>query len=434
MRRALLALAMLFVAAPAAAQKYRFPMELPTSGTQPYVTAYRDEDTGAGLKDWNCGTTTYNGHKGSDFGIGSWPVMDAGSRWAVAAADGKVIFVNDGCADHCSTGDCGCGSGFGNYVRLQHADGNTTTYGHLMLGSLVVANGATVKCGDHLGKVGSSGNSTGPHLHFEPRNSGATSLEPFAGSCGASASLWLTQGAYKALPADQCENPTPPEVDSSKLATESPSGTLTVAPGANFQKSWVLDNDGNTTWSTAGGYSLAQVGGDVLGATLPADLGAAESIKPGAQKNWALAFVAPTTPGNYSGDYRMDRTGKGAFGATLHVEVVVANAGAGGASSGGGTSAGGNANGGSAAIGAGGSALGGGGTKPGLGGGSAATSAAPSTEDVEGGCSCRATGPSRPLGGAGFALALLVLGARRKSEVRSRSLDERRRRALRPGR
>jgi murein DD-endopeptidase MepM/ murein hydrolase activator NlpD len=52
--------------------------------------------------------------------------MDAESRSVVAAADGKVVFVNDGCDDRCSTGTCGCGSGFGNYVKLQHTDGEST--------------------------------------------------------------------------------------------------------------------------------------------------------------------------------------------------------------------------------------------------------------------------------------------------------------------
>jgi murein DD-endopeptidase MepM/ murein hydrolase activator NlpD len=39
--------------------------------------------------------------------------------------------------------------------------------------------GDTVTCGQKLGEVGSSGNSTGPHLHFEPRTSGNVPVEPF---------------------------------------------------------------------------------------------------------------------------------------------------------------------------------------------------------------------------------------------------------------
>lgn len=408
MRRA--ALALLLLAAPAAAQEYRFPMELPSSGTQPYVTAYRDQDTGTGLKDWNCGTKTYNGHKGSDFGIGSWPVMDSGSRWAVAAADGKVIFVNDGCDDHCSTGDCGCGSGFGNYVRLQHADGKTTTYGHLMKGSLTVSLNADVKCGAHLGKVGSSGNSTGPHLHFEPRNSSSTPLEPFQGACGASTSLWLSQGAYLALPGDQCVNPTPPEVDDDALASESPAGSLGVAPGASFQKTWVLDNTGNTTWSAAGNYTLAHVGGDAFGGTFPAALASGESIAPGAKKTWTLSFVAPATAGTYSGDLRMDRGGKG-FGVTLKVEVTVSEGWAGASGAGGAAGAGGSGPSGGATSGGGGLVgAGGKGGAPSAGG---STNAAKPGTDLEGGCACGAVSANAsPLGW--LALLGLVAVTRRR--------------------
>lgn len=415
MKRVAFAVAVLACAGSASAQSYRFPIELPSSGTPPYVTAYRDQDTGTGLQDWNCGTTTYNGHKGSDFGIGSWPVMDAGSRWIVAAADGKVIFVNDGCDDHCSTGACGCGSGFGNYVRLQHADGKTTTYGHMMTGSIVVSLNADVKCGQHLGKVGSSGNSTGPHLHFEPRNSSATSLEPFSGPCGASSSLWLSQGTYKGLPGDQCENPTPPEVDDSSLASESPTGSIDVAPGASFQKSWVLQNTGNTTWSASGGYTLAHTGGDALGGSFPASLGGGESIAPNAQKTWAVAFVAPTAPGSYSGTFRMDRAGKGAFGATLHLDVVVKDPGGGGGASGGGGesgAAGSPPSGGAGPSGGGSVSAGGKGGTP-AAGGAGANAATASGTDVQGGCACRAAPVSESRLGW-LALAALALLRRRR--------------------
>lgn len=395
-------LSLFLVTTPALAQKYRFPMELPASGTQPYVTAYRDHDSAGGLQDWNCGTTTYNGHKGSDFGIGSWPVMDAGSRWAVAAADGKVSFTNDGCYDRCSTGDCGCGSGFGNYVKIDHPDGRSTYYGHLMNGSLTVSVGQEVKCGQHLGKVGSSGNSTGPHLHFEPRT-GTSSEEPFSGPCGASGSLWLSQGSYKGLPSDQCETPPPPENDDSTLTSESPTGTPSVAAGASFQKTWVLTNSGNTTWSTSGGYSLALSGGDALGSSPPASLGGAESIAPGATKTWTLAFVAPSQPGSYSGDFRMDHSGKGAFGATLHVDIVVSSTASGG--TGGSTSSGGVAGiGGQAgfvAIGG----NGGSGSGPSAGGSTAAPGA--DASEVEAGCGCRVGGQRTSL----HALLLLALAA-----------------------
>ena len=70
----------------------------------------------------------------------------------VATADGKVIF-----ADYNGTR--------GNTVKIEHADGNTSVYSH---GSkILVKAGDSVKAGDVIMTVGSTGMATGPHLHFE---------------------------------------------------------------------------------------------------------------------------------------------------------------------------------------------------------------------------------------------------------------------------
>lgn len=57
--------------------------------------------------------------------------------------------------------------GYGNYVVVSHGDGNTTLYAHM--NSRAVKEGATVKQGDVLGYVGTTGRSTGNHLHYEIR-------------------------------------------------------------------------------------------------------------------------------------------------------------------------------------------------------------------------------------------------------------------------
>ncbi len=57
--------------------------------------------------------------------------------------------------------------GYGRVVRLLHADGTVTVYGHLS--ELLVTPGQVVQAGDQIGREGSSGHSTGPHLHFEVR-------------------------------------------------------------------------------------------------------------------------------------------------------------------------------------------------------------------------------------------------------------------------
>ena len=99
---------------------------------------------------------------------------DVGSE-VRAVADGTVVLVSDVCPHYNNTGDtCSIGngwtSGYGNCVILQHVvNGKTYTsvYGHLKQGTLEVKSGDTVTEGQLLGLSGSSGNSSGPHLHLE---------------------------------------------------------------------------------------------------------------------------------------------------------------------------------------------------------------------------------------------------------------------------
>lgn len=62
-------------------------------------------------------------------------------------------------------------SSYGNYVVIYHSNGTTTLYAHMS--SMAVTAGSTVSQGDTIGYVGSTGNSTGPHLHFEVRVNGS---------------------------------------------------------------------------------------------------------------------------------------------------------------------------------------------------------------------------------------------------------------------
>jgi murein DD-endopeptidase MepM/ murein hydrolase activator NlpD len=205
MRSVAIALAVLaFPALASADVSFRFPGS-DAHRQYYYITAYRDlTGPGNGLKDWGCGTKTYDGHRGTDMGVGSFPGMDAG-RDVVAAAAGIVTYVVDGHFDRCTTGNCAGGGGFGNYVRVEHADGKVTYYGHLKKFSIVVANGDAVTCGQKLGQVGSSGNSTGPHLHFEPRINNVSD-DPYSGPCGGPISWWVDQGPHLGLPDTVCQD------------------------------------------------------------------------------------------------------------------------------------------------------------------------------------------------------------------------------------
>lgn len=195
----------------AAAATYGFPTSSEDYSTF-YETAYYDHGAGSALDDWNCGSVTYNGHTGNDFGVGSWSGMDAG-RDVTAAADGVVVSAHDGEFDRCSTGSCGAS----NNITIEHADGKRTYYTHLKKWSVQVVVGETVVCGQKLGEVGSSGNSTGPHIHFGAYTSGGSIRDPFSGSCSSSTSYWTSQGSYRGLPSRSCD---------SSIAATAPSAAL----------------------------------------------------------------------------------------------------------------------------------------------------------------------------------------------------------------
>lgn len=61
-------------------------------------------------------------------------------------------------------------SGFGNFIEVRHPNGLTSLYAHLS--RVDVTTGASVQQGQRIGLVGSTGYSTGPHLHFEIRRNG----------------------------------------------------------------------------------------------------------------------------------------------------------------------------------------------------------------------------------------------------------------------
>ncbi|MBS1644081.1 MAG: peptidoglycan DD-metalloendopeptidase family protein [Bacteroidetes bacterium] len=164
------------------------------------ISAYVDQDTTAGIKDYNCGTNTYNGHFGTD--IFSYPFsflkMDKNQVEVIAAAPGTIINKADGNFDK----NCAGNSLQANFVAVQHTDGSIAFYFHMKSGSVTTkAIGQTVLAGEYLGIVGSSGNSTGPHLHFEvwSGSSVATRIDPYAGSCNLlnGSTWWTAQAAYR---------------------------------------------------------------------------------------------------------------------------------------------------------------------------------------------------------------------------------------------
>jgi murein DD-endopeptidase MepM/ murein hydrolase activator NlpD len=88
----------------------------------------------------------YLTHEGIDIGYNKDPVYAAGT--------GKVILA-------------GWNGGYGNCIVINHGNGYKTVYGHLR--QIKVKEGQWVTKGEEIGIIGNTGNSTGPHLHFEVR-------------------------------------------------------------------------------------------------------------------------------------------------------------------------------------------------------------------------------------------------------------------------
>ncbi len=144
------------------------------------ITNYVDHTTGAEISDFNGGTITYDGHKGTD--IITWPfewdLMANNLVNVVAASSGEIIFKESSQFDkNCSVNDTSW-----NAVYILHSDGSVAWYGHLKANSLLSKGvGEFVSEGEVLGVVGSSGSSTQPHLHLEIYDKSNNLIDPYAG-------------------------------------------------------------------------------------------------------------------------------------------------------------------------------------------------------------------------------------------------------------
>ena len=128
-------------------------------GTKPYPTSYSSlAGTGAFIRPISGGYTScayggYRGHVGVDL-----TMSGAYGKPVYASAGGTVIFS-------------GWSGGYGKCVKIRHSNGYTTYYAHMSAN--LVSVGETVTQGQQIGRIGSTGNSTGPHLHFELRINGS---------------------------------------------------------------------------------------------------------------------------------------------------------------------------------------------------------------------------------------------------------------------
>ena len=153
------------------------------------VTNYVDLDVSGGMRDYQNGTKTYNGHTGTDISVASFREMDGPDfAYVRAAAEGMIVAIIDehpdrhvSCVDHNN-----------NTIIIEHANGFKTRYLHNKQFSSLVMLGQRVLAGEVIAIVGSSGCSTGPHIHFEVRDCDDNLIDPFESN------LWASPPAYDA--------------------------------------------------------------------------------------------------------------------------------------------------------------------------------------------------------------------------------------------
>jgi Peptidase family M23 len=147
-------------------------------GVDCWVQQYVDHDTGAGTKDYACGSQTYDGHDGTDFRLqdtkDSAKVLAAAPGIVKAVRDGMAdsLIVND--ADRAALKDRECGNG----VVIDHAGGWQTQYCHMRKESISVKAGDQVQRNAELGLVGFSGMAAFAHVHLTVRQNGKI-VDPF---------------------------------------------------------------------------------------------------------------------------------------------------------------------------------------------------------------------------------------------------------------
>lgn len=103
-------------------------------------------------------------HQGNLYYALDFAVAGCAGTHVLAAGDGSVTYTHEAC----SCDNCDCNQGWGNAIVVDHGNGDYSKYTHLQYNSIPgLSVGSQVCRGDHLGNFGSTGWSTGPHLHLQ---------------------------------------------------------------------------------------------------------------------------------------------------------------------------------------------------------------------------------------------------------------------------
>lgn len=183
--------AMAALCAPASADA-KLDLHLPVDcavGTTCFIQNYMDHDPAKDVaRDYTCGSLTYDGHKGTDFRVSSYAQLQAGVN-ILATAKGEVSYLRT--QPEIEPQDIpllkliklGMHSNCGSTIRINHGTGWESTYCHMDPKGFTVIEGDKVEQGQVIGRMGTSGITQFPHVHYELRHY-SNPVDPFVGYAG----------------------------------------------------------------------------------------------------------------------------------------------------------------------------------------------------------------------------------------------------------
>ncbi|WP_246032516.1 M23 family metallopeptidase [Thalassobius vesicularis] len=281
-----------------------------------FVQQYVDHDPGPGALDFTCGPQSYDGHKGTDFGLPSFAAMRAGVN-VLASAPGVVMGLRDGEPDTGigpGTQDKECGNG----VVLDHGDGWQTQYCHMKRGSVTVRKGQKVEAGAMLGQVGFSGQTQFPHVHLSVRRNGQV-VDPFDPdgkiTCGTPETRTLWQTPLPVSPGGMISAGFAPQVPGFDAVKDGSAGDEQMSAQAPALVVW-----GYAFGSRPGDSLRIEIigpDGPFLQTVTPLDKAQAQFFRAAGKKRPTQGF----TQGRYQGYIALIRNGKIVDDITAHVTL-----------------------------------------------------------------------------------------------------------------
>lgn len=280
-------------------------------GTNCFIQNYVDGDAGAAASDYRCGTLTYDGHKGTDFRLTNFHALKLGVS-VLAAADGTVLRLRNNAPDtglnagREAVGNKECGNG----LAIAHAEGYQTQYCHMQKGSIIRHEGERVQAGDILGKVGYSGITEFPHVHFQVMRNGQL-VDPFNAASTLSASTCSVSGLHTNLWEEEL-----PYIDTAILSA----GFSNAPPARDSLEAPLVPAQQLPTTSPALILWVEVMGiraGDVIAMRITAPDGSTiintntpmRDTKAVFFQYTGKKFHTPIAPGTYSGDVSIKRNG-----------------------------------------------------------------------------------------------------------------------------